>query len=84
MATETDTKTKVLTLLAEIGELMDNAEDLSAEDSMELMIDMAEQAIRRLGDDTEEATYDEDPAPIKRAFEACDKMIQELEDIKEI
>jgi hypothetical protein len=79
-----DTKNRVLELLAEIGELVDNADDLSNADSAELMIDMAEQAIKRLGDDTEEATYDEDAEAIKRSFEACDKMIQELQDIKEI
>lgn len=84
MAEETDTKQKILGLLAEINETLDNADDISMPDEIELMIDMAEQAITRLGDVTEEITYDEDAEAIKTSFAACDKMIQELEDIKQI
>lgn len=79
-----DTKNRVLGLLAEINEALDNADDITNADQIDLMIDMAEQAITRLGDATEEATYDEDAEAIKRAFDACEKMTQELEDIKQI
>lgn len=83
-AAPADTKQKILGLLAEITEAFDNAQDLSNADCVELSIEMAELAVTRLGDATEEATYDETPDVIRRSFEACDKLTQELEDIKEI
>ena len=79
-----DTKQTILGLLAEINEALDNADDITNADQIDLMIDMAEQAITRLGDATEEATYDEDAEAIRRSFDACEKMTQELEDIKQI
>ena len=81
---KTNTKQKIRGLLAEINEALDYAEDISNADKIDLMIDMAEQAITRLGDATEEATYDEAADAIQQSFAACDKMIQELQDIKEI
>lgn len=81
---ETDTKQKILGLLAEINEAFEEAQDITDADQIELSIDMAEQAITRLGDATEDATNDEDAEAIKTSFDACEKMIQELEDIKEI
>ena len=69
--------------MAEINEAFDE-QDLSLKDHVELAIDMAEQAITRLGDATEESTYDEDAETIKCFFDACEKMRQELEDILQI
>ena len=79
-----DTKQKILALLADLNEAFDYPLDLSNADQIELSIEMAEQAITRLGDATEEAANDEDAEVIRTVFAACEKMKQELDDIKEI
>jgi hypothetical protein len=82
--TNGDARTRILTLLAEINEVFEECSDLTIAEQVELSIDMAEQAITRLGDATEDATSDEDAETIKRSFAACEKMTQELEDITQI
>lgn len=79
-----EARNRILALLTEINEVFEECSDLTIAEQVELSIEMAEQAITRLGDATEDATSDEDAETIKRSFDACEKMTQELEDITQI